>query len=72
MSNIKPIDAVMWAVVDKEGNVQEDTIRYSEKYAINAIFERDWAWIWERFQLQGYTCQQVRVIIEPINTTNNG
>jgi len=67
MSNIKTINEVMWAVVDKDGIPDAEFIRESKRQ-VELVFGKEWA----KMLKDGYTCQQVRVRIEPINTDNNG
>jgi hypothetical protein len=65
MSNIKPIDEVMWAVVDKDGVICYNTANLTNIDAI-VQFVADSPLSWEYYKFLGYTCQQVRVRIEPI------
>ena len=65
MSNIKPIDAVMWAVVDKEGKIDKHSIRANHPHCF-ADFKKETGMSDREFTKNGYACQQVRVRIEPI------
>ena len=67
MSNIKPIDAVMWAVFSPTGALQTCSIANDETKAINQFQKNQYSpYYWVKYQTDGYTCQQVRVRIEPI------